>query len=610
MLTTSYLKSLDPETRKKVIIKEFLKCKQDPIYCIETYFTVSDQKKGQRVPFKLYPHQRRAILAFENYPLNLTMKTRQMGLTAVSSAYVAWVMATKQQQVIAALAHEKQTSRKFLRQVRETLDNAKLSAPWLIPDYMENNNGKDSFTLKTGSMIQAEANKPNAARGMSLNYLIIDEVAAITHMGEIWAAAGLTLTKSGGKCIGISTPVGKSGWYFEQYTNAEENGWNIIEAHWSDHPDYKLGMYQWVKDDLKPEGGYIKFYNEDWPDVSDAISLKKYATRETYNYIRDGKLRSPWYDYESKRLGLQKTRCELDCSFAGSGSEVLDPEVIRSLEMLAKDYPPFTAEELGVRGKGLWKSYKQFKDYNPDHGYILSADAATGDGSDYSAFVVLDMTTREIVATYKEQLDPLQYAKIIKDVAVTFGSCLVIVEYQGPGLTVLLELKGTLRYHNIYHHTLKKNEVTKNQKRKIGFWQGESTRTLGGDRLEEVLNTGELKVYSTDFIAELHTWIWDKDGKRRHAPDKHDDLIMATTNAMFYVFYVITKRANANEMMKKQFSRVSVGSYNTNGMIDYNELLNDDINENKRFKENGQYDNSSAKDLKNFHTFRTLNRRD
>jgi len=247
---------------------------------------------------------------------------------------------------------------------------------------------------------------------------------------------------------------------------------------------------------------------------------------------------------------------------------------------------------------------------NPDHGYILSADAATGDGSDYSAFVVLDMTTREIVATYKEQLDPLQYAKIIKDVAVTFGSCLVIVEYQGPGLTVLLELKGTLRYHNIYHHTLKKNEVTKNQKRKIGFWQGESTRTLGGDRLEEVLNTGELKVYSTDFIAELHTWIWDKDGKRRHAPDKHDDLIMATTNAMFYVFYVITKRANANEMMKKQFSRVSVGSYNTNGMIDYNELLNDDINENKRFKENGQYDNSSAKDLKNFHTFRTLNRRD
>lgn len=587
MITTSDLKTLSDEKRRETIIKEFQKCRKDPVYCIETYFTVLDSAKGERVPFKLYPHQQRAVRDFEETPLNMTMKTRQMGFTAVSSAYVAWYMITKQNQIINALAQEKKTSRKFLRQVRETLDYAKRKAPWLVAGYSESNNGKDSFTLKTNCIITAEANKPDACRGDTLNLLIIDEVAAISHMEEIWAAAGLTLTKSRGKCIAISTPKGQSGWYFEQYTHAEENGWNIIEAHWSEHPDYKRGMYQWIKDETKPDGGYIKYYNEQWPDVRDPIQLKKYSTRELYNYVRDGRLRSPWYDYESKRLGVQKTRCELDCSFSGSGSEVIDAEIIRAIEMVAKDNPPISHDDLGITGRGLWKSYKQFKDYDPDHGYILSADVATGDGSDYSGCVVVDITTKEVVATYKEQLDPLQYAKIIKDIAITFGGCLVIVEYQGPGLTVLLELK-TLKYMNIYYHTMKKGEITKNQKRKIGFWQGDSTRTLGGDRLEECINSGEIKIYSTDITAELHTWIWATDGKRRHADGKHDDLIMALTNAMFYIFYVVTKRANNNNAMRSQFERVHSGHY-TESMIDFDELTND-TSESKRIGPAGTYD--------------------
>ena len=57
MLTLDYLKTLSPEQRQKAVIQEFVKCKKDPVYCIETYFTVMDAAKGARVPFKLYPHQ-------------------------------------------------------------------------------------------------------------------------------------------------------------------------------------------------------------------------------------------------------------------------------------------------------------------------------------------------------------------------------------------------------------------------------------------------------------------------------------------------------------------------------------------------------------------------
>lgn len=568
MLTLEYLNTLPPDRRNIEIVKEYQKCRKDPIYTIETYFTVLDAAKGKRQPFLLYPHQKRAVTAFVEYPYNLSMKSRQMGFTTLTMAFIAWVMCTKSNQVINALAQEKKTSRKFLRGVRQTLDNGRKLAPWLVPGYSENNNGRDSFTVLTGCIVMAEANKPDACRGDTINWLFCDEISAITHMDDIWASAGITLTKSNGHCIGISTPKGQSGWYYEQYTRAEENGWNIVEAHWSEHPDYSLGMYQYIKDPAHPDGGYIKHYNEGWPDVSNPIAIKKYKTKETYPFVIDGRLRSPWYDYESKKLGVQKTRCELDCSFAGSGSEVFEPETIRALKQKAKLVPVIPNIQLGLQDKGPFKSYKQYREFNPDHGYCISADVATGDGSDFSTAVIIDLTTKEVVGTYKDMVETTLFAKVLAEIGRRFGNCVIIVEYQGPGISVLMELKNNIRYSNLYQHDLKRNEITKPQRKKIGFWQGQSTRALGGDKTEEVINTGEFLIYSLDFFTELETWIWDKDGKRRHAPGKNDDLIMAFSNAMFYIYHALERKKHNREMMKKHFGKQIIGSFNSPNMFD------------------------------------------
>lgn len=551
-LKQSYLSTLSPRDKALTVLKEMMQCKDDVIYCIENYFTVLEPKGAKRIPFLLYPHQLRAVRQFDENRYNITMKSRQMGFTAVSAAYVAWYMITKQNQVINVLANKLKTSRKFLKMVRDVLDDARKNYPWLVADYVFNNNGKDSFTLKTGCIISAESNNEDACRGETINLLVIDEVAAIdrsnpTRMEEIWSSAGITLTRSQGKCLAISTPKGQAGWYYEQYTHAADNGWAVVEAHWTEHPDYSKGMYQYIKDEQYPEGKIV-FLNEEWPDVTNLEDLQKYKTKETYQFILDGRKRSPWYDYESKKLGTRLTKCELDCSFAGSGGEVIDSEVLRDITTKARECPP-----INIPDKGIMKSYKEFKAYNPDHSYIVSADVSTGDGSDFSAFVVMDISTKEMVATYKDIVDPNAYAKILMNIAIRYGKCMILAEYQGPGLTVLLELKDRLQYKNLYYSTLKKQEPTKVQKRKLGFWQGDNTRTLGGAKLEECINLGEIKIYSEDFIAELHTWIWDTDGKRRHAPGKHDDLIMAATMSMFYIYYVVTKRETNKNMMKSHF---------------------------------------------------------
>ena len=203
----------------------------------------------------------------------------------------------------------------------------------------------------------------------------------------------------------------------------------------------------------------------------------------------------------------------------------------------------------------------------------------TGDGSDYSAFAVIDLQTLEVVATYKDQLEQKAYAKVINDVGRRYGVALAIIENQ-QGLTCLHELKDKYQYPKIYYTTLKAKQIErKERKRKMGFWQSEATRKLGGDKLEELLITGELKVTSMDIVTELHTWVWDKRGRRDHAAGKHDDMIMALTMGMFYIHYVLTRRASSTKLVREnfEFRRDMTVIRNSMGMEDiFDDLLDVD----------------------------------
>ena len=57
-----------------------------------------------------------------------------------------------------------------------------------------------------------------------------------------------------------------------------------------------------------------------------------------------------------------------------------------------------------------------------------------------------------------------------------------------------------------------------------------------------------------DFINELHTWVWTKDGKRDHLEGKNDDMLMAATMFMYFVYHVLRRRETNTAMMRSQFS--------------------------------------------------------
>lgn len=598
MLTNKKLRELSPLDRALAQTKEFDKICADPIYFIENYIWITDiNKQGERIPFLLYDYQREAGEQFSRNYLNLTMKTRQTGLTTFSQAFTVWWMITKNKQICKCIANRKEISKKFLKGVHEMLDNAREFSgdkivdkkgkesytSWLIPDYKEGHDARESFGLENGSTIQAEGNTPEAGRGDSLHLCVIDEVASIDYqkknaMEDIWASAGPAITRSKGTCIAISTPKGKSGWYFDQYINAEEKGWSILNASWKDHPIYNLGMYQWHVDDKHPDGGILEMFNDGWQDTTHPDDLKKFKTRETYEYIKDGKLRSPWYDSESKKLGKEKTACELDCSFSGSGGEVLDAEVLQKLSdscIMPKRIGSINKDE------GLWwrnyyvykpcefvEEYKDGKKIKIPKKYLVVVDIATGDGSDSSAITVFDEEANEVVATFKDSnISPDSLAYLVKAIAIEYGECEVVIEYQGPGIACLLKLKNDLNYPDkkIYRTKLKKTDPNEKDghKSKLGFWQSNQTRSQGGDVLEEMINSGELVINCKRIYKEFETWVW-REGRRDHLPGKHDDIIMTLIMYSYIRRYIReyygVKVASARRVQSKLIARTKISS--------------------------------------------------
>lgn len=552
-LTKQYLKSLPIDKRKKAILREYYKCSKDIFYTIETYFTVLAGTKG-RIPFILYPHQRDSISGFEAYTNSLLMKTRQMGLTTVTAVYIAFKIIFNNNFKVPIISKDMGSAKEFLKEIKDMLDTAREDYPWLVPDYLPGYNNKQNFILTNGSLVKAEGGD-QAGRGTpGATMAVIDEVAFIDKkypgkMDSIWAAISPTLASTKGKSIMISTPAGSSGWYYETYTNAKEKGFNIIDAHWTRHPVYSQGQYQWIANAAEENGGHIQFADKPWPETifdKDSGTYIK-LSKEEYPFVCDGKVRSPWYDFNAIKLGPRLSKCELDCSFVGTGGEVLDSDILREIKLLS-DASSWSNPYEHI--KGLFQSYKEYKSFEEGQKYVLSADVATGDGTDYSTFVVLNLATLEICATFKAQLLPLSFAEVLYIVGRDFGSCQLVVENQGGGFTVLQSLleKG---YSNIYYSTLnKKDPSTGMKKRKIGLWCSDDVRTQGGDQLEQKIRMNEIQIICSSLCEELFNWVWDKDGKRRHAPGKNDDLIMALQHGLWYARYVFKRSERVRKNIK------------------------------------------------------------
>jgi len=161
----------------------------------------------------------------------------------------------------------------------------------------------------------------------------------------------------------------------------------------------------------------------------------------------------------------------------------------------------------------------------------MVADVARGDGEDYSTFHIIELETLSAIGEYQGKPNPDMFAAMLNQVGREFGSCMLVVENNNIGYTVLDKLIE-YQYPNLYYSIKSTHEYIDQHQAEVinssvaGFSTSMKTRPLIIAKMEEFIRNKLINIYSTRTINEMRTFIW-KNGKPQAMRSYHDDLIMA-----------------------------------------------------------------------------------
>lgn len=181
-----------------------------------------------------------------------------------------------------------------------------------------------------------------------------------------------------------------------------------------------------------------------------------------------------------------------------------------------------------------------------DHIYMLIADTAKGVGGDYSAFVVIDITTvpYKVVAKYRDNhISPMLYPNVIRRIASEYNEAFVLIEINSSEQVAII-LRDDLEYENVL--TVYRNQ--RGQTISEGFGGGNTqsgvvtdkkVKRIGCTALKALVEENKLIVQDPDIISEISVFI-EKNGSYQADEGYHDDLVMplvlfgwVTTNVYF-----------------------------------------------------------------------------
>ena len=482
---------------KNEIVKELVKCGKDPQYFIDNYCKISHPMHGQ-IPFKTYDYQKDILRDFNDYRFNVILKARQLGISTISAAYVAWFMLFHREKNVLVIATKLVTATNLVKKVKMIFKNL---PQWMLIAKIAVDN-KQSFELTNGSQVKAGTTSGDAGRSEALSLLIIDEAAFVDGLEELWTGLYPTLS-TGGRCIALSTPNGVGNWFHKTYTEAETemNDFHPIKLFWDVHPDRN----------------------------------------------------QEWFEKETRNMSKRQIAQELECSFNASGETVINPEDLERLHGNIMDPIYRTGYD---RNMWIWERYQEGVPY------LLVADVARGDGSDFSCFHIVRVDTMTVVAEYQGKPDLDLYSSVLQSAGKEYGNCLLVVENNGIGIAVLEKLKD-LGYPKLYYSVKSTHEYMEaylaehNDRAVLGFTTSTKTRPLIVAKLEEYVRNKLINIHSNRVFHELKTFIWHN-GKPQAMRSYNDDLVMSLAIACWVRDTALTenekdaayKKAMLNGLMK------------------------------------------------------------
>ena len=215
-------------------VKEFIKCKNDPIYFTKTYVQIVSLDEGL-VPFKMWDFQEELIRKFHKSRFNIAKLPRQTGKSTTVVSYPLHYLIFNDSVNVGILANKASTARDLLARLATAYENL---PKWIQQGVVVWNKG--NIELENGSKILAASTSASAVRGMSFNIIFLDEFAFVpNHIADSFFASVYPTITSGKstKVIIISTPQGMNHFYkmWQDAVNGR-NDYTYHEVHWSQVP--------------------------------------------------------------------------------------------------------------------------------------------------------------------------------------------------------------------------------------------------------------------------------------------------------------------------------------------------------------------------------------
>lgn len=464
------------------MIKELQKAKDNILYFAENFFHIINLDRG-REKIKLHPCQKRVIRKMRDNRFFILLASRQIGKSTIMTIYMLWYACFMNDQRILLVANKEATAIEIFQRVRMAFEELPI---WLKPGVKEY--GKTSMTLDNGSRIGITTTTGTAARGQSVNLLIIDECAFIeSHLvEEFWKSVFPIITSSKKSKVFIcSTANGTGNLFHKIYDGAEkgDNGWGYDKIMWDEVPGR----------------------DEKW------ASITKQALGSTEAWLQ-----------------------EFCCIFVNSGESSIDEELFA--EMSQKCTEPKIILEDG--------NYKIWEEPDSSHVYVAGVDISEGVGVDASVIQIFDITDirdiKQVAVYHNRHIPPLEFANKLHTVLKNWGSPLALIERNNCGAQVVDRLAFDMGYEKVVSYGAK---VANRSKPQMGMIAHTNTKYKGVMNMRYFVNEMRaVTIVDIETLKELKDFVRYPNGSWKAKGGYHDDRVMAMMYSLFILEKELTER--------------------------------------------------------------------
>ena len=331
---------------------------------------------------------------------------------------------------------------------------------------------KGNIELENGSKILAASTSASAVRGMSFNILFLDEFAFVpNHIADaFFASVYPTITSGKSTKVIIVSTPHGMNHFYRMWTDAEKS------------------RNEYVPTDVH------------WSEVPGRDAV--------------------WKEQTIANTSEQQFKIEFECEFLGSVDTLIAPSKLKALVF---DQPINSNAGLDIHATP-----------QKGHDYAMAVDVARGVGNDYSAFVVVDITSfpHKVVAKYRDNtIKPMLFPSVIYDVAKSYNEAFILCEVNDVGDQVASILQYDLEYQNLLMCSMRGRagqvvgQGFSGTKTQLGVKMSKTVKKVGSLNLKTMIEEDKLIFNDYEIISELTTFI-SKHNSFEAEEGCNDDLAM------------------------------------------------------------------------------------